>query len=129
MLTSDPAYPIEPLIAPLVFALKRSGCFEPCWSCEGHADAAGAMTRAPTVWFYCAATALRLFAGGIGKLRLNAPWRVVVTHSDNDNPEPTYALEAAHEGFALSQLQSDIAAIARALPDMLRQEAQGLLAR
>lgn len=128
MLTGDAAFPIEPLIAPLVYEMKRSACFDPCWSCEGHADASGAMTKPPTVWFYCEQPAhLRLLAGGLAKVRLHAPWRVVLTHSDADNPEPTFALEAAPGCATLAQLQSDAAAIARALPDMLREEARALV--
>lgn len=127
MLTSDAAFPIEPLIAPLVYEMKRSGAFEPCWSCEGHNGADGALLKAPTVWFYCAPSYLRLLAGGLARLRLHAPWRVVITHSDTDNPEPTFALEAPREGFTLTQLQADTGVIARALPDMLKSEARVLL--
>ncbi len=129
MLTSDPAFPIEPLIAPLVYEMKRSGFFEPCWSCEGHSGPDGALFKSPTVWFYCTPGHLRLLAGGLGRLRLHARWRVVITHSDTDNPEPTFALEAPREGASLSQLQMDVAHIASALPEMLKSEANTLLAR
>lgn len=127
-LSSDAAFPIEPLIAPLVYEMKRSGCFEPCWSCEGHNGPDGALLKAPTIWFYCTLPYLRLLAGGLVKLRLHAPWRIVVTHSDADNPEPTFALEAPRDGFSLEQLQMDVAQLARAFPDMIKSEAQALLA-
>lgn len=128
LLSSDAAFPIEPLIAPLVYEMKRSGCFDPCWSCEGHNGPDGILHKAPTIWFYCTLAHLRLLAGGLAKLRLNAPWRIVVTHSDPDNPEPTFALEAPNEGFSLEQLQLDTASIARALPELLKSEATPLLA-
>lgn len=128
-LTSDPAFPVEPLVAPLVFEMKRSGLFDPCWSCEGHNSPGGALHKAPTVWFYASLTSLRLFAGGLAKLRLHAPWRLALTHSDSDNPLPTFAIEAPREGYALAQLQADIAAIARALPGMLKDEARALQAQ
>lgn len=129
MLTSDGAFPIEPLIAPLVFEMKRTGYFEPCYSCEGHAAPDGSLMKAPTVWFYCEEPAhLRVLNGGLSKLWLNAKWRVVLTHSDNDNPEPTFALEPAHHSADLGALQTDIGAIARAMPEMLRIEARALRA-
>jgi hypothetical protein len=129
-MTGDPAFPIELLIAPLVFEMKRTGFFEPCWSCEGHAGADGGVLKAPAVWFYCAEGApLRLLAGGLSRLRLHASWRVTLTHSDNDNPEPTFALEPTRDGHTLAQLQADASAIARAMPELLRSEARALLGR
>jgi hypothetical protein len=128
MLSSDAAYPIEPMIAPLVYEMKRSRYFDPCWSCEGHEDANGALTKAPTVWFYCERpTHLRLLAGMLTKLRLRAAWRIALTHSDRDNPEPTFALEATDTAHTLATLQADINVIARAIPEMLREEARALL--
>lgn len=121
-------YPLEPKVAPLVYQMKRSGLFEPCWSCEGHESASGQMQKPPTVWFYCSTTALRLLSGGLAKLRLNAPWRIAVTYSDHDNPEPTFALEPQTEGRTLAELQADLAAIAAALPELIRQEARALQA-
>ncbi|MEZ5994547.1 MAG: hypothetical protein R3C25_02235 [Hyphomonadaceae bacterium] len=127
-LTSDPVFPVEPLIAPLVYEMKRTGFFEPCWSCEGHAGTDGRITKMPAVWFYCEGMAsLRLLAGALSKLRLNARWRVALTYSDTDNPEPTFALEPADAGsVTLAALQADATAIARALPEIFRAEARML---
>ena len=133
-LSSDPAFPIETLIAPLVFEMKRLGLFEPCWSCEGHARPDGAMHKSPSVWFYAKAMVhVRLLADGLVKLhgagRLHTPWRVTVTFSDPNNPDTTFALEPALSAEApvkLAQLQSDIAEIARALPDLMRTQARAL---
>lgn len=44
--------PVEPLVAPLVFELKKLGVFYPCWSCEGHEDQNGQVRNIPRVWFY-----------------------------------------------------------------------------
>lgn len=128
-LSSDPMFPLEPRVAPLVFAMKRTGLLEPCWSCEGHAGPDGVLTKPPAVWFYCEATThLRLLYAGIAKLRLNAPWRIAITYSDPNNPEPTFALEPLLGAPAptLAQLQADIGAIAQALPDLMRNEASAL---
>jgi hypothetical protein len=126
-LSSDPAHPVEPAIAPLVFEMKRFRWFAPCWSCEGHADAKGAVWRAPTVWFYAEAQLhVRLLATGLARLahagRLSTPWRIVVTHSDAENLETTYALEpalAGSEGPDLSSLQRDVYEISRSLREIM----------
>lgn len=131
-LSSDPAFPIETGITPLVFEMKRSGFFEPCWSCEGHAKPDGTLWKAPTVWFYAQASAhVRLLASGLANAshRLSTPWRVVVTYSDPDNPETTYALEPAAtlDGSpSLTALQGDAGAIALALRAWVKEEARGL---
>jgi len=106
--------PIEPLVAPLVFELKKLGVFHPCWSCEGHADQAGKMRNVPRVWFYAdsvvhvrglAEAATRLF----NAQRLSARWQVVLTHSDADNPDTTFSLEPQPASdSSLDSLQGDL---------------------
>ena len=90
--------PVEPLVAPLVFELKKLGVFYPCWSCEGHADQDGKVRNIPRVWFYAdsvvqvrglADATNRLFNAG----RLSRRWQIVLTHSDADNPDTTFSLE------------------------------------
>src|ERR1700678_3681924 len=44
--------PVEPLVSPLVFELKKLGVFYPCWSCEGHTGQDGKVRNIPRVWFY-----------------------------------------------------------------------------
>jgi hypothetical protein len=135
-LSSDPqTHPIEPRITPLVFAMKRTGLFDACWSCEGHDGSDGRLSKTPGVWFYCdALTHVRLLAAGVGKLgqtgRLSTPWRVAVTFSDPDNPDPTFVLEPALAPGAsarLADLQRDADEIARALGAMMSDEARAVM--
>jgi hypothetical protein len=133
-LSSDPAFPIEPGVAPLVYEMKRTGVFEPCYSCEGHPAPDGAVWKRPTVWFYCESQApLRLLADGLGKMRyagaLKTPWRVGVTFSDRDNIETTFAIEPdPSEAVTLCSLQEDVKAIARSFSWILADEARALQA-
>jgi hypothetical protein len=90
-LSSDPTSPLEPLIAPLAFELKRLGVFYPCWSCEGHNDQAGRIWKPPRVWFYANSVVhIRALGEALDRLfmekRVSARWHVVLTHSDADNP-------------------------------------------
>ena len=109
---------MEPLVAPLVFELKKLGVFHPCWSCEGHTDQAGALSKVPRVWFYAdsvvhirglAETVNRLFNAG----RLSVRWRIVLTHSDAENPDTTFSLEPEPSADgSLNSLQSDLRVMA-----------------
>ncbi len=135
-LSSDPdAYPIEPGIAGLVYAMTRSGLFETCWSCEGHPHQDGSLWKAPTVWFYCEAMVhARLLADSITRLSLDgcltATWQIAITYSDPDNPRTTFALAPvlSHgERTSLTELQRDIAEIGFALPARLAAAGKALL--
>lgn len=106
--------PVEPLVAPLVFELKKLGVFYPCWSCEGHEDQNGHLRNIPRVWFYADSVVhIRGLAEAINGLRnagrLAARWQIVLTHSDADNPDTTFSLEPepATEG-SLPSLQNDL---------------------
>lgn len=95
-MTSDSRFPIEPAIAPLVYALSSLRVCEPCWSCEGHADAQGKVIRIPRVWFYCRSLTYprlmdRYFSHLKLKKRLNYPWHLCVTHSDADNADAAFS--------------------------------------
>ena len=134
-LSSDPEnFPIEPGITPLVFELKRLAFFEPCWSCEGHDDELGTLWKAPAVWFYCSSMLqLRLLNDSIKSLEhtqaLKTRWQISVTHSDPKNPETTYALMPAAPSAGnvlLADLQADVLAIASALNETLRDQANNL---
>jgi len=90
--------PVEPVVAPLVFELKRLGVFHPCWSCEGHTDCSRNLWKIPRVWFYADSVIhIRALSEAINRLfhagRLAARWAVVVTHSDTGNPDTTFSLE------------------------------------
>lgn len=128
LLSSDPEkYPVEPGVMPLVFEMKRLGIFRPCWSCEGHLGPDGSLWKVPRVWFYCESMVhIRLLTDGLkdmekaGKIR--APWQVVVTFSDADNPETTFSLEPAQfpgNELRLPMLQKDVMVIAESLRDLM----------
>ena len=134
-LTSDPIrYPIEPGVLPLVFELNASQVMQPCWSCEGHEDAARRIVRPPGVWFYATAGLYpQLLAGHVADLkfkrRLTANWRVVLLPRSEDPLLTTFALEP--EGYAdlkLERLQADLAVIAEDLSRLLRRQAEHALA-
>jgi len=139
MLSSSPdEFPIEQGIAPLVFELRRTGLYDPCWSCEGHIGQDGALWKKPQVWFYCkSGVHLRLLADLLKKMEfrkeLSEPWAVVVTHSDADNPDTTYALRPLPEVTpearcsSLERLRSDVLAIACAVDGQIATMAKELL--
>jgi len=120
-LSSDPSSPVEPLIAPLTFELKRLGVFHPCWSCEGHNDTAGRLWKLPRVWFYANSVVhIRALGETLDRLftekRVKTRWRVVLTHSDSDNPDTTFSLEPeSRDGQVLAELQADARTIAESL--------------
>jgi hypothetical protein len=113
--------PVEPLVAPLVFELKKLGVFYPCWSCEGHTDPAGRVWKIPRVWFYSDSVVLaRALADAIERLhaarRLAARWHLVVAHSEAGNLDTTFSLEpepAAEQ--PLRSLQGDLRVMAEEL--------------
>ena len=134
-LSVDPEkYPIERGILPLVFEMKRTGLFRPCWSCEGHLGRDGSLWKVPTVWFYCNSPVhLRLLTAGLDKLKqakkLHAAWQVVVTYSDPDNPETTFSLEPKPSTDplpSLPEMHKDVAEISRSLQAMMNEEGRTL---
>ncbi len=115
-------YPMEPLITQLVFEVTKLGVFYPCWSCEGHNDAMRKLWKIPRVWFYSDSVVhIRTMYVALGALAsrkaLNAPWQVVVTHSDDDNPHTTFSLEprVSLDEMPLGKLQADIGVLADSL--------------
>ena len=132
-LSSDPdRYPLETRIAPLVFELKRLGVFEPCWSCEGHTKVDGTLWKLPQVWFYCRSVVhVRVLADCLKDLylakRLNAAWQIVITHSDGNNADTSFALQPSlspDAPAALAGLQRDIDTIAADLHELVLTEAR-----
>lgn len=123
MLSSDPEnYPLETRIVPLAYELKNLGAFTPCWSCEGHNAPNGDLWKVPRVWFYCESTAqLRVLSEALKSLHLSGalktPWRIAVTHSDDDNFDATFSLEPAlgETPVPLATLQRDVDTIAEQL--------------
>jgi len=126
-------YTLETRIAPLVYELKRFGIFEPCWSCEGHNGTDGTLWKIPRVWFYSKSVVhVRVLADSIAELhvrgKLNVPWHIAITHSDDDNADTTFSLEPAPtaDSAVLSALQSDVDTIARHLGSLVIEEARKL---
>ena len=86
------------------------------------------------VWFYCDTMVhIRLLTDGIKELekdgKIRASWQVVVTFSDQDNPETTFSLEPAVSRDAklgLPALQKDARTIAAALNGMMNDGARRL---
>lgn len=81
MLSSEPEYPLEPNIVPLTYELNATQLAQSCWSCEGHADASGNLSRTPAIWFYAEHTvAVELLARHVQHLedtrQLKHPWRI-----------------------------------------------------
>jgi hypothetical protein len=134
-ISSDPDnHPIEPAVAPLVFAMTRVAAFQPCWSCEGHLGLDGKLWKVPRVWFYSETmVAVRLLTDGLGDLartgKLQTSWRVSVTYSDPKNAETTFSLEPSRpfdEANGLAKLQEDMSIIAEALSATMHSQAQAL---
>lgn len=120
-LSSDPeTFSIEIGIYPLVYAFACLGLCPPFWSCEGHLDQSGNISRIPRVWFYARDLSYpRLIqdhvAGLAAAKKLTYQWHVCVTHSDLDNIDTAFSLEpnvVMSEALDLSLLHSDIKTIA-----------------
>ena len=132
VLTSDPNFPIETMIAPLAFELKRLGVFEPCWSCEGHNDHDDKLWKIPRVWFYCDSVVhVRLLSDVLKELEIdeliNGPWQVRLTFTDEDNPATTFSLEpeiGPGPELSLKILQEDVKAITQYLHPKFTRRAE-----
>jgi hypothetical protein len=126
--------PVEALVAPLVFELKRLGVFHPCWSCEGHDDQAGNLLKMPRLWFYADSVVhVRALADAVDRLfgarLLSARWQVVVTYSDPENPDTTFSLEPERGGVdRLRPLQDDLRALAEGVAGAFQLACDALVA-
>lgn len=125
-------YPLEAIIAPLVYELQRLDGIRPCWSCEGH-ERFGDLWKVPQVWFYADRQIhLRVLADAVTALNLQGAlrvdWEVAVTYSDPDNPETTYTLRPKQNQavLVLSELQADVASLAEAVVELCREQALNL---
>jgi hypothetical protein len=128
-MSSEPeAHPIEPGIAPLVYSLYALRVCHPCWSCEGHYDAGGRLSRLPSVWFHSSsATYPAVIAECLWELefanKLASPWRVAAVAWGN-RLDSTFSIEPdlrRSEPPPLSALHRDVEAIAAALVDEARR--------
>jgi hypothetical protein len=126
-------YPLETLIAPLVFELKKLGVFLPCWSCEGHNDANGALWKIPRVWFYSDSVVhLRVLDNAVNALflnqRISIPWGVALIFSHPENLDTTFSLEPKvyEKKSYLADLQSDLKIITENLTGLFYQTCDDL---
>ncbi|MBM4123723.1 MAG: hypothetical protein FJ246_02015 [Nitrospira sp.] len=131
-LSSEPArYPIEPQVLPLVYVLAGLRLVPPCWSCEGHLQASGGLTRLPQVWFYSASTVYpELIALYLKDLefqkRLHHHWMVsVCPHAAGGATifqiQPEQLTPSDVKKAELQTLQDDLRTIAGSLDASLRQ--------
>jgi hypothetical protein len=144
-MSSDPEnHPVEPNIVPLVYALNRLGVCRPCWSCEGHRDDDGHITRMPHVWFYVRSVVyLSLINHCLFQLHLRKKisheWRVRVVDWGQTS-DSAFSLEPAvgpgegpgegprqGQGPDLDALHRDARVIGGALVSGVREAAQSYL--
>lgn len=137
-LSSEPErYPIEPLILPLVYQLSALRVVQPCWSCEGHAEAGSTNRKVPQVWFHAPSELYPdLLATDLAELAFDGTTRNrwVVTLCPHGAPDEytTFAVHPDADAAAtatLECLQRDVAAIASGLPERLRRQAESRLER
>lgn len=132
MLSSDPQnFPIEKGVAPLAFEIKKLGVFTPCWSCEGHNDADGAVRNMPAVWFYAhSVTHVRVLNDAVADMfydkRLSSPWQVRLTFADPDNKSVAFSLEPVAGAQNLADLQCDLGRLAEDLDRRVAARARRL---
>lgn len=134
-LSSEPdSYPLDILVSPLVFEIKKLGIFEPCWSCEGHNDPSGNLWKIPRIWFYANSVVhIRVLADAImqiyTKIGLNTKWVVEITHSDNDNPDTTFSLhpKIENDDIDLKKLQADLETVHSNIAEQFRKSCDQLL--
>lgn len=119
MLSSEPDYPLEPKITPVVFEMKKLGAFDPCWSCEGHNHKDGSLWKLPQVWFYADSMVhVRVLAEGLAELhmreKLKVKWGVAITPLGPDNADTSFSMQPDLGGTpaTLEDLQSDLDVIA-----------------
>jgi hypothetical protein len=112
--------------------MRRLDGIQPCWSCEGH-ERFGELWKLPQVWFYADRQVhVRVVTDAITALNqkgaLQTSWEVVVTYSDPDNPETTYALRpaSAETPLSLQTLQMDIGTLAETIVGLCQTQAQVL---
>jgi hypothetical protein len=134
-LSSAPGkHPIEPLIVPLVYALKQLEVFTPCWSCEGHNDNQGNLWKIPRVWFYSDSQVhVRLLAETVDHLYvkrlLNVRWHVGVSTAEPGSAHTMFHLEPVAgqtEETNLDSFRADVRLLADNIPEMVINAARNL---
>jgi hypothetical protein len=135
-MSSDPInHPIERGIVPLVYAFHTLRGIVPCWSCEGHLDGHGSITKAPRVWFYSTSNFYpKLITEAINHMealkRISNNWMIRILPFSQSKYAITYCLEPMEikttgDGCkVLDSLRSDIVVIADNLRLDLVEQAQ-----
>jgi len=123
-MSGDPDnFPIEQGIVPAVYAFYSLRALMPCWSCEGHLDGHGLISKLPRVWFYSGSNFYpKLIAQAIGKMethnQLKNDWMIRVLPFSQSMYTITYSLEPADTAIigagstVLDSLRSDVRVIA-----------------
>lgn len=137
-MSSEPEkYPIEAQVAPLVYAFYTMRLMMPCWSCEGHLNQQGELSKFPRVWFYSTSHFFpKLLAQYVGQLKgihkTNCTWTVRVLSFSQSMFSTTYSLEpneSEAERTPLAALRQDMDVIGRDLRKEMLILARSYLAR
>ena len=133
-MSSDPdQHPVEPGIAPLVFALYAIRVVEPCWSCEGHMGPGDELLRPPSVWFYArSSTYPMLMAEYVSELaaakKTANRWHLcLVSFGDGNDGCPVFSIEPNLDTAKddLMSLRRDVRVIAEGFEAGIRALASG----
>lgn len=122
-------YPIEQKILPLVYALTVTRVMQPCWSCEGHRNPQGVISRIPQVWFYSPSVVYAdLIKSHISNLlihkRLNYSWDVSLCEFKRDNVSSLFTIQpnlSSGQQLSLEDARRDILEIAQKFNVRLRE--------
>lgn len=129
-LSSDKVnYPIEDKISPLVYAFNMMNVAKSCWSCEGHTNIDGELTKLPQLWFYSDSTLLlRLLDDSLSLFHIKgmttSSWGITSTYSARESLDDTFAIKPCMDLSApadLTSLQQDIVIISLHLSDVLQK--------
>jgi len=134
-LSTDPdRYPVEPHVVPMVYELNVTRLMQPCWSCEGHANAEGTLLKLPLVSFYAFSPVYpQLLMNYLHNLilakKLAYPWQIVLTDYGQTwgitysiEPRLSYGVEPRHD-----LLMNDLKVISADLAEKIKHEASAML--
>lgn len=135
-MSGDPArYPIELGVVPAVYAFYTLRKLMPCWSCEGHLDGNGKLSKLPKVWFYSTSSFYaKLVSQAICQMEaekhLINGWGIRILPFSQSMYTITYSLEPLtlakqrSDLDSLTSLQADLKAIADHLRSEVFKQAQ-----
>ena len=135
-MSSDPdRYPIEEKVVPLVYELNCLRVCPPCWSCEGHNDLQGEVSKLPRVWFHSRSIVYpRMIAERLASLKfkksIKCDWGVTVIPWSGNGLHTTHSIEpciAPQTSCNLGVLQEDLLTIASSLYEDIHRMAWSAL--